>query len=235
MAPYVTSSWNRITVTRPDTFWQHVGKLLCTLQNVSPVTQPCRFYWWDKTHLCSLKDKGVKYVCGLEQPGNPWCTNRSSPWPSLGGCHQLLALLSSGSNGSFLVILDFLSSQLDAVVCHSLSLNPACWRGPWYLLTDLHVLGGFPDLPGQWVKNYPDPPQRRLPYPFNLSHLESTALQGDELGFLLPWSLQWITPPSLCTVACLNIHSMTKSAEAETSKTSSLLSFYFSSRVSSPG
>lgn len=77
MAPCVTSSWNRIIVTRPDTFWQHVGKLLCSLPKVSPVIQQCRFYWRDKTLLCSLKDKGVKYVCGLEQPGNPWCTNHS--------------------------------------------------------------------------------------------------------------------------------------------------------------
>ena len=183
MAPYVTSSWNRITVTRPDTFWQHVGKLLCTLQNVSPVIQQCRFYWRDKTHLCSLKDKGVKFVRGLKQPGNPRCTNRLSPWPSLGRCHQPLALLSSGSSGSFLVILHFLSSQLDAVVCHSLSLNPTCWQGPWYLLTDLHVLGGFPDLPGQWVK--PTQIHPRAGY-----HIPSTSVTWNQP---LPRTMSWVS------------------------------------------
>ena len=71
MAPYVTSSWNRITVTRPDTFWQHVGKLLCTLQNVSPVIQQCRFYWRDKTHLCSLKDKESSLCVASSSQGIP--------------------------------------------------------------------------------------------------------------------------------------------------------------------
>lgn len=79
---------------------------------------------------------------------------------------------------------------------------------------------GLPRPPRPVSKTYPDPPQSGLPYPFNLSHLESTASQDNELGFLLPPSLQRITTPSLCTRACLNTPSMTKSAEAETSKTS---------------
>lgn len=117
-------------------------------------SQQCRFYWRDKTLLCLLKDKGVKYVCGLEEPGNPWCANHSFllgfPWWMLSA--WLLFLLGSEPQGFTLVISSFLSSQLAAVVC---PLNPTWWQGSWHLLTDLHVIGVFLDLPGYPVKLTP--------------------------------------------------------------------------------
>lgn len=90
-------------------------------------SQQCRFYWRDKTLLCLLKDKGVKYVRGLEEPGNPWCANHSFllgfPWWMLSA--WLLFLLGSEPQGFSPVISSFLSfpSWLQLFVS-SLSLKP---------------------------------------------------------------------------------------------------------------
>ena len=89
--------------------------------------QQCRFYWRDETLLRSLKDKGVKYVRGLEEPGNPWCANHSFllgfPWWMLSA--WLLFLSASEPQGFSLVISSFLSfpSRLQLFVS-SLLLKP---------------------------------------------------------------------------------------------------------------
>lgn len=140
-----------------------------------------------------------------------------------------------GCKGSSLVILAFLSSQLDAVACHR-------------SVPKLHLLAGtliFTDrspcswgLPRPVSKSYPWSTPERVTLSLLPHSPGNNCFPGQwaawSPGFLLSWSLQWIIPPCLCTMACLNIPSMTKPAEAETSKTSPL-SFCFSSKVSSPG
>lgn len=202
-------------------------------------SQQCRFYRWDKTHLCLLKDSEVKYVHGLEELGNPWCTNRSFlfvlPWwmPSA----SLFAMFRFPGPSS--CHFSFLSSQWLSSLSFitDMSLSPTWWQGPWHLLTDLHVTVGFPDLPGQWVESTPDPLQRGSLFPFILSHLESAAFQDSELCNLLLFLLHLIPAaesllPVYCAVACLSTISMAKlTAAAGTSKTPSPLSFYFSPEI----
>ena len=127
MAPCVTSSWNRITVTRPDTFWQRVGKLLCTLKKVSPVI-PARqilLTGWNTSLLA--KGQGSQICAWPWGAGNPWCANHSFllgfPWWMLSA--WLLFLSASEPQGFSLVISSFLSfpSGLQLFVS-SLPLKP---------------------------------------------------------------------------------------------------------------
>ena len=85
-------------------------------------SRQCRFYWRDKTLLCLLKDKGVKYVHGLEEPGNPWCANHSFlpgfPWWMLSAWLLFVAFRAPG-----LLSCHFKFSFLP-VGCSCLSLKP---------------------------------------------------------------------------------------------------------------
>lgn len=142
------------------------------------------------------------------------------------------------SKGSSLVILAFLSSQLDVVAC--------CRPVP-----KLHLAGRDPDIywqvsmllgasqpPRPVSKTYPRSTPERVTLSLPSHSSGNNCFPGQWAAwspvFLLSWSLRWIIPPCLCAMACLNIPSMTKPAEADTWKTSPL-SFCFSFKVSSPG
>lgn len=89
------------------------------------------------------------------------------------------------SKGSSLVILAFLSSQLDAVACHR-SVPKLHLLAGTLIFTDRSLCSwGLHSPSGQWVKPVPDPLHRGLPSPFLLTHRKQLAFQDNELPDLL--------------------------------------------------
>lgn len=89
------------------------------------------------------------------------------------------------SKGSSLVILAFLSSQLDAVACHR-SVPKLHLLAGTLIFTDRSLCSwGLHSPSGQWVKPVPDPLHRGLLYPFLLTHRKQ--LLSRTMGCLISW------------------------------------------------